>query len=295
MITEIEKNKLREETYNSHIVSKKLVHENLAIIVIKINEELNDFEPGQYLSIGSYDFDIPPHEKVDVKGKLIRRAYSVSSSLINESGNLSQNVWENTLELFVAKVEDGIFSPNLFSLNENDMLYTSPKFIGHYNLPEELSGETIVFISTGTGLAPHLTMLNHLLRDNYKGQLLIIECVRFIKDLAYFKKLSDLASKYDNVHYKALTTRDSNAKLYIQDYFKPETLKEEFNIEIDSSKSHVFLCGNPNMIGIPKRNRVSNEYEFPIKGAMCEILMKNFNMTPFRPKLGGNIHYEKYW
>ena len=294
-MNESEQKKLREENYNSHVIMKELVHDNLAIMQIKINQELNEFVPGQYLSIGSFDFDLPLHDKVEVKGKLIRRAYSVSSPMLTKNEELSDNISDNIVELYVAKVEDGVFSPSLFDLKENDLFYTSPKFIGHYNLPEGIKEENLIFISTGTGLAPHLTMINHLLKNNYSGKILLIECVRFLKDLAYFEKLTKLVTQFPNFYYKALTTRDSSPKLYIQDYFRQNRIEKDFNIEINQRNTHAFLCGNPNMIGIPKKNRETGEYEFPIENGMCEILMKDYGLIPHRPKTGGNIHFEKYW
>jgi ferredoxin--NADP+ reductase len=62
---------------------------------------------------------------------------------------------------------------------------------------------------------------------------------------------------------------------------------------MDPSDTHIFLCGNPAMLGIPKIR--GGEKIWP-EGKMGVIqLMENRGFTMDYSRTKGNIHYEKYW
>jgi ferredoxin--NADP+ reductase len=62
---------------------------------------------------------------------------------------------------------------------------------------------------------------------------------------------------------------------------------------MDPSDTHIFLCGNPAMLGIPKVRE--GEKVWP-EGKMVVIqLMENQGFFIDYGRTKGNIHYEKYW
>ena len=57
--------------------------------------------------------------------------------------------------------------------------------------------------------------------------------------------------------------------------------------------THVFLCGNPAMIGLPRWDEDDN-MRFPETRGVCEVLHeRGFTLDHRRRR--GNVHYEEYW
>ena len=78
----------------------------------------------------------------------------------------------------------------------------------------------MVFLSTGTGEAPHNYMLWELLRRGHQGRILSACCVRYRRDLGYLAIHEELMRRYPNYTYLPLTTREADTvehKVYIQD------------------------------------------------------------------------------
>src|SRR5262249_60746134 len=69
-------------------------------------------------------------------------------------------------------------TPRLFLLKEGDRLNMVEKITGHFTLEPVKDGDTVLFLSTGTGEAPHNYMLWELLRRGHKGRNPWACCVR---------------------------------------------------------------------------------------------------------------------
>jgi ferredoxin--NADP+ reductase len=169
------------------------------------------------------------------------------------------------------------------------------KFTGRYTLDDVEPGDTVVFLSTGTGEAPHNTMLNQLLRNEHQGKMIAVCCVRYRADLAYTKEHEIFESRFSNYQYVTLTTREPENignKVYIQEYILSGQLEEALGVPLDSETTHVFLCGNPAMIGIPTWE--DDQPQFPEELGVCQILHER-GFTIDHHKTRGNVHYEEYW
>ena len=128
-------------------------------------------------------------------------------------------------------------------------------------------------------------------------------CVRYKGDLGYLDQQAQLQEHFPNYRYAAFTTRepenvDENhpqyvGKQYLQDFIQPEKFREQFGWSPDPEKTHVFLCGNPSMIGLPEKNE-AGDLVFPEAKGMVELLTnQGYQLTT--AKNPGNIHFEKYW
>ncbi len=116
-----------------------------------------------------------------------------------------------------------------------------------------------MLISTGTGEAPHNAMIAQLLRHGHRGKILNLTTVRSRVDLGYINEHQTLMTQFPNYHYHALSTRDPEnldpnhphyvGKQYVQDLFVNGRLAELIDTPLDPLNTHVFLCGNPAMIG----------------------------------------------
>ena len=70
-------------------------------------------------------------------------------------------------------------TPRLFMLREGDRLFLSEKIAGVYTLDPVQPDDTVIFLATGTGEAPHNYMLWELLRRGHPGRILSACCVRY--------------------------------------------------------------------------------------------------------------------
>jgi len=66
-----------------------------------------------------------------------------------------------------------------------------------------------------------------------------------------------LGRRYSNYKYLAFGHREADTvkhKVYIQDLLTSGQLEEQLGAALDPVNTHVFLCGNPKMIGVPVKD-----------------------------------------
>jgi ferredoxin--NADP+ reductase len=141
-------------------------------------------------------------------------------------------------------------------------------------------------------------MLWELLRRGHAGRILSACCVRYRRDLAYVATHERLERLYPNYTYLSLTTREADTvkhKVYIQDLITSGQLEERLGVPLDPTTTHVFLCGNPKMIGVPIKDKETGERKYPTPLGVIEILEKRGFQADQGSKAKGNIHFEEYW
>ena len=94
-------------------------------------------------------------------------------------------------------------------LKEGDRLFVGEKIAGQFTLEPVREGDTVLFLATGTGEAPHNYMTWQLLRRGHQAAILSACCVRFSSDLAYLPIHQELMRRYTNYTYLPLTTREA--------------------------------------------------------------------------------------
>ena len=309
-----EKERLRQKSYNAELTDVIVVNDDLRIFRVVPDRGVPAFEPGQYTVLG-LGFWEPRHEHIpDVLHddaeirKVCKRAYSMSCPLVDEQGRLLPTSRCSFLEFYVVLLRtatDGApaLTPRLFSLRPGDRLFIGPKATGHYTLRGVQPDDDCIFVATGTGEAPHNVMVASLLDNGHRGRIVSITCMRYRRDLAYANAHRVLEEKYTNYRYASLTTREPEnlepsvpgyiGKRYPQDYFDSGDFERELDLPLDPVHTHVFLCGNPAMIGAPIRTR-DGEDRFPEPRGMIEVLhARGFKVDS--PREPANIHFEKYW
>ena len=301
---------LRRQKYNAAVTRLQRVHPDLMIVRVRPDFPRPPHKPGQYglLGLGYWEPRMPGcQEETDIADptKLARRAYSLSCSVLDEAGVLLDRDATDWIEFYVVLVrqsekgEAPALTPRLFMLREGDRLFVGEKITGAYTLDPVRPDDAVVFLATGTGEAPHNYMLWDLLRRGHRGRILSACCVRYGKDLGYRAVHDDLMHRHPNYTYLALTTReaaDAGHKVYIQDLITSGQLEERLGAPLDPARTHVFLCGNPKMIGAPEKDRETGERVYPRPPGVIELLEgRGFRADQANIKFKGNIHYEEYW
>jgi ferredoxin--NADP+ reductase len=311
MLSPEEQAELRKTRYNATVTWLKKSHTDLMIVRVRPDFPVPAHKAGQYstLGLGNWEPRFPGCQEeiltVDEEKKLCRRAYSISCSVLDDMGRLADLEHAGVLEFYIVLVRESekekppALTPRLFMLREGDRLFLGEKITGHYNLDPVKPNDTILFLATGTGEAPHNYMLWELLRRQHGGRILSACCVRYQKDLAYIAMHEELMRHHPNYTYVSLTTREAETvtnKKYIQDMITSGLLEQTLGQPLDAARTHVFLCGNPKMIGVPTKDRTTGERIFPQPPGVIEILeRRGFQMDQPQAKIKGTIHFEEYW
>ncbi len=301
----------RARRYNAVVLSINKTHSDLMIVRVKTDFPRPAHLPGQYctLGLGNWEPRMPGCQEENLKpedeAKVTRRAYSISCSMLDEKGELLDLAKTDYLEFYIVLVRENeggrppALTPRLFMLNAGDRLSVGEKITGHYTLESVKEGDNIVFLGTGTGEAPHNYMLWELLKRGHTGQILSACCVRFRRDLGYVATHEDLGQRFSRYKYLALTTREADTvkhKVYIQDLLTSGQLEEQLGAALNPANTHIFLCGNPKMIGVPVKDPKTGERTYPSPVGVIELLEKRgFQTDNHAAKITGNIHFEEYW
>jgi ferredoxin--NADP+ reductase len=265
---------------NAVISQKVEVAPGLIVLrVVPQGWELTDFVPGQYTTIGlpgsaprCHDSD--PEEKPPDPEKIIKRAYSIASS----------SVAKEYLEFYITLVRSGALTPRLFALNIGDRLWLSAKCVGFFTLDDVPADANVVLISTGTGLAPYVSMLRSHLQPGYGRRVAVIHGARHSWDLGYRSELTAMQRLSSSLAYIPVISRPAEEPVpwsghtgYVQDIWNQRVLSDLWGFDPAPENTHVFLCGNPAMIE-----------------AMEEIIARD-GFKEHKRRSPGQYHVERYW
>ena len=299
--------RLSEQEYNATISHVRRHNEELAVVRIRPDFPVPSHRAGQYTSVGAgyWEPRVPgcqPEELLPGQlTKVVKRAYSISCPVLGDDGELLREADEDSLEFYIVLVRDAArrppaLTPRLFAMHKGSRLFISEKITGNYTLDRIKPDDAVILMATGTGEAPHNKMVLELLRQGHRGVIASVVCVRYQNDLGYLDTHQKLAARVPNYRYITLTTREEQNvqnKLYIQDLVRSGQLEERIGRPLDPAATHVFLCGNPKMIGVPKKEP-DGRIVYPQPTGVVELLeARGFKVE--RPREPGNIHFEEYW
>ena len=301
---------LRTQRYNSTVTYIHKVHSDLMVLRVTPDFPRPNYLAGQYcaLGLGYWEprVEACQHEnlKPDDFGRVVRRSYSISSSIYSEPGKLRDMTQDGYVEFYIVLVRENMdgrvpaLTPRLFNLVEGDRLSMGEKIVGHFTSEPVKPGDNVVLLSTGTGEAPHNAIVWDLLQKGHTGKILNACCVRLKKDLGYSETHAKIEEQFPNYKYLGLTTREPGPtkKKYIQDLIAAGELEDQLGAKLDPANTHVFLCGNPKMIGVPVKNKETGLREYPPDIGVIQLMEeRGFQADNAAQKLKGNVHFEEYW
>ena len=291
---------LGDEHYNATITHFEPTHSDLWVLRVRPDHGGTSYIPGQYatLGLGYWEARVDDAEDSDLDDrwdKLIRRSYSISSRVLDEVGYLADEGSLDELEFYIVLVpptENNVpeLTPRLALKRPGARIYLGPKVAGRYTLAAvQDPAATVLLLSTGTGEAPHNAMATELLRKGHHGTIVAAVSVRQRSDLGYLEVHRELENRFANYHYIALPTREPDVpKRYIQDLLTDGDL-DALTGGLRPDTTHVYLCGNPAMIGLP-----DHDGNFPETIGVVQLLSRRgFHLDQRRQP--GNVHYEEYW
>jgi ferredoxin/flavodoxin---NADP+ reductase len=254
--------------YNATIARRGDLHDGFAMLwVAPDGGEFAPFLPGQFVAIGRI---------VEAAGSapaLVKRSYSIGSSANDR----------RAVQLFIVHVDDGEFTSWLFEQREGARVWLAPKASGGFTLRGFQPGKDLVLVSTGTGVAPYVSMYRTHGDEPPWRRIVIMNGVRFAADLGFRDELVAAAARDPRLVYLPTTTREPEGSAWkglcgrVGELLDLERYRALVGAPLDPDQCHVYLCGNPSMVEDLERILTSRGFR---------------KHTPGHP---GNLHLEKYW
>lgn len=198
------------------------------------------FENGQFCMIG-----------IEVNGKPLLRAYSVASAN-----------YEEHLEFLSIKVPDGPLTSRLCHMKVGDTVLIGRKPTGTLVLPNLKPGRNLYFFSTGTGLAPFMSLIRDPEVYESFEKVILTHTVRIKGELAYHNYiLNDLPNneflgeyvKEKLVYYPTVTREEFPVRDRITTLIENEKLFSDINLPVmDPEHDRAMICGSPEMLAETK-------------------------------------------
>jgi ferredoxin--NADP+ reductase len=194
------------------------------------------FQNGQFAMIG-----------LEVEGRPLLRAYSMASANHEEE-----------LEFFSIKVQDGPLTSRLQKIKRGDTILVGRKATGTLVTDNLLPGKRLLLLSTGTGLAPFVSLIKDPdVYDRFETIVLVHGC-RQVAELAYgedvvaklredelFGPLLSEKLKY----YPTVTREPFKNRGRITDLIASEQLFNDLGQPaLDITTDRIMMCGSPGML-----------------------------------------------
>ena len=218
------------EYYNAELIRREDETDDLAYFWVRLWGDPVPFEPGQYLTLG-----------VIADGRLVQRPYSVASS---------PRVADEGYEFYVRLVPILHFTTLLWRLPVgHGMRVIGPK--GRFMLEPD-DRRTQIFVSTGTGIAPFISMIRTQLRDGKLPRTVLAHGVSYVKELGFRRELERYERDGRPITYVPTISRPQEPENagWAGKTGRVETILDDLcdDCRIEPERTVVYICGNPEMI-----------------------------------------------
>jgi ferredoxin--NADP+ reductase len=198
------------------------------------------FRSGEFVMIG-----LPGEDG----GKPILRAYSIASPS-----------WEEELEFFSIKVQDGPLTSRLQKIKPGDQILMAKKPVGTLVLDALKPGKRLWLIGTGTGLAPWLSVARDPAAYENFEKVIVAHTVRNVVDLAYrdlFEKdlieheLFGELAREQLLYYPTVTREPFKTEGRITDRINSGAIFKDLGLpqdKFDPAEDRIMICGAMAMI-----------------------------------------------
>ena len=192
------------------------------------------FKNGEFAMIG-----------LEIDGKPLLRAYSV----------VSPN-HEDHLEFLSIKVPNGPLTSKLQHIKINDEIIVNSKPTGTLVCDYLLPGRNLFLFSTGTGLAPFMSIVRDPETYEKFEKIILTHTVRTSKELAYKDLLTNLnndeiyseVTRNNFIYFNTVTREKWDNEGRITDWIKENTLWKKVGVEtFKPEMDRVMICGSEEM------------------------------------------------
>ena len=218
-------------------------------VTVRYREPL-PYRPGQ--SVGILISGIDPQT-----GKAHKlRLYSVASTAAGDFGDgktvslcVVRHFWDNPKT--GGKNVPGVTSNYLCDLKMGDSVHLTGPVGRHFLLPEDYLARDLIFVATGTGIAPYRGMLKEMFDAGFQGRVWLYFGVKHRDTVLYNNEFEDYRTHKNFSYIKAISREEKNPipetiptrenRMYVQVkmYQDKQMLKEV----LTKPGSIVYICG----------------------------------------------------
>ncbi len=194
------------------------------------------FKNGHFIMLG-----------LELNQRPLLRAYSIASAN-----------YEDEMEFFSIKVPDGPLTSHLQKLAVGDEILVSRKPTGTLVVDHLLPGRRLYLLSTGTGLAPFMSIIRDPETYALYDQVILTHGVRFVSELAYQDLISDELPKHeyfgDDVrgklrYYPTVTREPFRNQGRLTDLMTSGKLFADLGLpQPNLDEDRFMICGSPSML-----------------------------------------------
>ena len=194
------------------------------------------FENGQFVMIG-----------IEVEGRPLTRAYSMASPN-----------YEEHLEFFSIKVPNGPLTSRLQYLKVGDDLLVSRKPTGTLIIHDLRPGKNLYLLSTGTGLAPYMSLIQDIEMYERFEKIILVHGVRTVNELAYADFIENelpnnefFGEEVKNklIYYPTVTQEDFRNQGRLTNLIKSGKLFTDIGLPpINPKEDRAMICGSSEML-----------------------------------------------
>jgi ferredoxin/flavodoxin---NADP+ reductase len=182
-----------------------------------------------------------------VNGKPLLRAYSIVSAN-----------YEEHLEFLSIKVPDGPLTSRLQHIQVGDTIVVGRKPTGTLVIDYLLPGKRLYLLSTGTGLAPFMSIVRDPQTYEQFEQVILVHGVREVNELAYHQYLREELPRHEFLgemvsrqllYYPTVTREAYEHTGRVTDLMASGRLFSDLAVPaLDPAHDRVMICGSPGML-----------------------------------------------
>lgn len=194
------------------------------------------FRNGHFLMIG-----------LEVNGKPLSRAYSVASPN-----------YEEHLEFLSIKVENGPLTSRLQNIKVGDSILVSEKSVGTLVIDDLNPGKHLYLFSTGTGLAPFMSIIRDPEAYEKFEKVVLIHGVRLVSELAYEDYIRNVLPNDEFlgemvreklIYYPTVTREAFKHTGRLTTAIETGQLFKDIGLPpLDPAVDRAMICGSPSML-----------------------------------------------